>query len=396
MLAGAVGCGALLAPVPASATTSATIAPSLSPDRLGARAALTLTARFAASDGGVPEPVRRAVLRLPAGLTLDVPKLRACGAGRLEVQGPKVCPSASRLGTGAAVTEGVLGPKLVREDVALSAFLGPLDGKGNATFLVLGQGIAPVAEQLLLTGAAQIDRPPYGERLAVDVPPIELVPLGPAASLRSISLTIGARQRAGANALIVPRRCPAGGFPFAAKLAYADGASGEAKASVPCPHTGHNHPRQGHKARTATLRAGAAARRLRAHTARRRRARAARVVALNESAHLRLTSRKGFTLNEQGSVRGTVSGTIYVHLKIVSSSRVSAEVSIYRPGGSITGYASASYRRGAQKGTFKGTLSLARGTGVYRFAKGVGLSFSGTIQRSDYAIAVHVGGRASL
>jgi hypothetical protein len=348
-----------------------------------------LTARFAVSGDGLPAPVRRAVLRLPAGLTLDVPKLRACQAGSLEAEGPRACPPASRLGTGSAVTESVLGPQLVREEVGLSAFLGPLDGKGDATFLVLGQGVAPIAEQLLLTGTAQVDRPPYGERLAVDVPPVELVPLGPAASVRSISLTIGRRRDARANAVIVPARCPAGGFPFAAKLVYADGSSGEAKAAVRCPRAARRgRPRRARRTRAASASASA--------TGRRHGARAARVVALSETAQLRLTSRKGFTLNERGAVSGTVPGTIYVHLRIVSSSKVSAEVNIYRPGGSITGYASASYRRGARQGSFEGTLSLARGTGAYRRAKGAGLSFSGTIQRSSYAIAVHVSGRASL
>ena len=42
-----------------------------------------------------------------------------------------------------------------------------------------------------------------------------------------------------------------------------------------------------------------------------------------------LTSKHGFTLNERGSASGTVTGTIYVHLTIVSTDRVTAEVNIY-------------------------------------------------------------------
>ena len=70
-----------------------------------------------------------------------------------------------------------------------------------------------------------------------------------------------------------------------------------------------------------------------------------RTVSLHETGNLRLTSKHGFTLNEQGSATGTFSGTIYVHLTIVSSSRVKAEVSISRSGGSISGEATASYHR---------------------------------------------------
>jgi hypothetical protein len=118
----------------------------------------------------------------------------------------------------------------------------------------------------------------------------------------------------------------------------------------------------------------------------------ARTLSLNESGNLRLTSRHGFTLNEQGVARGTVAGTIYVHLKIVSSSRVTAEVNIYPKGGSISGYGEAGYRREGAKGSFSGSLSIERGSGSFDHARGSGLSFGGTIRRSNYAVTVHVNG----
>lgn len=124
-------------------------------------------------------------------------------------------------------------------------------------------------------------------------------------------------------------------------------------------------------------------------------AHAAGTFTLNESGSLHLTSKHGFTLNEQGAATGTVPGPIYVHLKIDSSSHVSAELNIYPHGGSITGHGSAAYHRGRTDATFSGTLSIARGSGRYSHAHGSGLSFSGTIQRSNDAITVHVAGRAS-
>ncbi len=122
---------------------------------------------------------------------------------------------------------------------------------------------------------------------------------------------------------------------------------------------------------------------------------AARAISLNESARLRLTSRHGFTLDEQGSASGSVSGPMYVHLTIVSTTRVVAEVNFYPRGGSISGKATASYKRGSSTASFSGTLSIARGTGSYAHVRGSGLSFSGTIRRSDEAIAVQVHGTAS-
>lgn len=124
-------------------------------------------------------------------------------------------------------------------------------------------------------------------------------------------------------------------------------------------------------------------------------AHAAGTISLNETAHLHLTSHHGFTLNEQGTVSGTVAGTIYIHLNVVSTNRVTAEVNIYPRGSSITGSASASYHPSGAVASFDGAMSVERGTGRYDHAHGSGLSFTGTIQRSNDAVTVHVKGRMS-
>jgi hypothetical protein len=126
------------------------------------------------------------------------------------------------------------------------------------------------------------------------------------------------------------------------------------------------------------------------------RASAAGTIALQESGSLRLTSKHEFTLNERGRASGTIKGAIYVHLRIVSTSRVSAEVNIYPSHGSVTGYATASYHRGGPTANFQGTIAIVRGSGPYARAHGAGLSFSGTITRSDDAITVRVSGRVSV
>jgi hypothetical protein len=120
----------------------------------------------------------------------------------------------------------------------------------------------------------------------------------------------------------------------------------------------------------------------------------ARVLSLNENGSLHLTSKHGFTLNEKGLASGTVRGTIYVHLSIVSSSRVTAELNIYPSGGSITAKGSASYHKERTRAVFSGSIAIERGTGSYAHARGSGLSFSGTIARSNDAVTVHVAGNA--
>lgn len=118
-------------------------------------------------------------------------------------------------------------------------------------------------------------------------------------------------------------------------------------------------------------------------------------LSLSETGHLHLTSHHSFTLNEQGSASGTISGTIYIHLNVVSTNRVTAEVNIYPSGGSLTGYATASYHPSGAVASFNGTMTVQRGTGRYSGAHGSGLSFTGTIQRSNDAITVRVSGRMS-
>jgi hypothetical protein len=124
-------------------------------------------------------------------------------------------------------------------------------------------------------------------------------------------------------------------------------------------------------------------------------ARAAGTLSLSDTGHLHRTSHHGFTLSEEGSASGTIAGTIYIHLKIVSTNRVTAEVSIYPSGSSITGYATANYRPSGAVASFSGTMTIERGTGRYSGVHGTGLSFTGTVQRSNDAVTVHVSGRMS-
>lgn len=228
-------CAALAAT--ARADTSATILASLSPDRLRANAALTLTIRFSGGAFGVPVPVRTAVLQLPAGLRLNVPHLRSCSSRRLLARGVKGCPPQSEIGTGHAFAEAHAGSLNLTEQVTLWAFLGPAQNL-QPTFEILGQGYTPLDERVVFIGRVLADRAPYGEQLALSIPAIPTLPLEPDASLVSFSLTIGAgerRRRRDPNTVVLPSSCPAGGFPFAAQFAYADGSSGSALATAPCP-----------------------------------------------------------------------------------------------------------------------------------------------------------------
>jgi hypothetical protein len=224
-------------PPPVPLPTTASITPSLSPDRLGARATLTFTIHYAGGEFGVPSAVRHSVLRFPAGMSLDIPSLRVCSAARLRAHGPRGCPAQSEIGSGHALAETHAGSQITSEDVELHAFLGPPDNL-QPTFEILAQGYTPLNEQVVFTGKVLTASAPYGEELEMSIPPVPSLPLEPDASIVTFSLTVGASRRSGAHSkstVSVPRRCPAGGFPFAAQFTYADGSTGGAAAKVPCP-----------------------------------------------------------------------------------------------------------------------------------------------------------------
>jgi len=221
----------------AHAQTVATLTPLLSPDRLGATGALSFTIHYADAAANVPPPMRRSILRFPAGLTLEVPHLRSCSLSHLRARGASGCPAESALGRGRALVEAHLGSQTVAENISLWVFLGPLRNL-QPTIEILGQGYTPLDERVVLSGTMGPTGAPYGEALTLIIPPIPTLALEPDASIVTFSLVIGARaQRRArdANTLRLPATCPEGGFPFAAEFTYADGSISNSTAMVPCP-----------------------------------------------------------------------------------------------------------------------------------------------------------------
>jgi hypothetical protein len=216
--------------------TAATIKPSFSPDRLGAKAALTFTVIFTGGEFGVPSPVRRAVVHFPPGLSLNIPHLRSCTKAQLQARGAAGCPRQSLIGMGHALADIHAGEGIEREEAKVWTFTGPLQG-GNPTIELLGQGYTPLDERVVLTGTVLQDKAPYGEKLVMSVPPIPSIPLEPDASTAFFTITVGgARYREhDPNTVLVPSSCPAGGFPFAAEFTYADGSTSTSTATIPCP-----------------------------------------------------------------------------------------------------------------------------------------------------------------
>ncbi|MFI5003687.1 MAG: autotransporter [Solirubrobacterales bacterium] len=121
----------------------------------------------------------------------------------------------------------------------------------------------------------------------------------------------------------------------------------------------------------------------------------ARTITLNDTGRLHETSHRGFNLYESGSATGTIRGSVSMRLDVVSTNRVTAELTVHASGGSMSGNASGAYRNNGATASFSGTLSITHGTGKYSHAHGSGISFSGTIQRTSGAVTVRVNGHLS-
>jgi len=223
----------------AQTETNASMRPSLLPNRLGASTALTLAFRFSGGAEGVPAPLRGMVVHLPAGLTINLRGAGVCQPSRLRSKGASGCGAKSLVGRGHALMKVHAGSLAVPEEATVSIFRGPNRGS-RQTLEILSQGSTPLDESTIVTGVLTPDNGQYGSKLTVSVPAIPTLVLEPDASFVSLTLTIGGigrrpRAHAAAGSILVPRSCPATGFPFAAEFSFAGGASASASATVACP-----------------------------------------------------------------------------------------------------------------------------------------------------------------
>lgn len=241
VLAVLVGC-CLYAATPAVAVqteTNASMRPSLLPNRLGASAALTLAFRFSGGAEGVPAPLRGMVVHLPAGLTVNLRGAGICPPSRLQSRGASGCRSESLVGRGHALMKVHAGSQAVPEEATVSIYRGPNRGT-HQTLEILSQGSTPLDQRMIATGVWAPDSGQYGSKLTVSIPAIPTLVLEPDASFVSLSLTIGGirrhpRAHVAAGSILVPRSCPATGFPFAADLTFTGGSTASASTTIACP-----------------------------------------------------------------------------------------------------------------------------------------------------------------
>jgi hypothetical protein len=241
-------CGAsLLAPAAAQAEETVRITEAgFSPNVLGAPTNAFGNATIGSTDTPVPSPITHVDVYGPAGLTLNLQGSKTCARELLEREGPGACPADSKAGTGGG--EGVyeLAHEIIDEPYTLGFFLAD-NRPGHVSMLIFLKGSTPVSIELVFTASVISGPPPYGLGFSVEVPLIKVLPEASDASATTAFLKLGAhnatyyrnvrgkRRRVHIKGIVLPRRCPRGGWPVASSFTFEDGSTVMAKRTVPCP-----------------------------------------------------------------------------------------------------------------------------------------------------------------
>lgn len=232
----------------ADASQTTRLGVTFTPNRLGQGTNVEFNTRITAPKGEVPSPLSELVMRYPSSLGFQVSGLgtATCSEATLESRGPRGCPADSLMGRGSVVVAIPIGPEVIDEDATVAILRAPQEG-GVAMFFYL-EGIEPVYADVILTGLLSEGTPASGsEKILVSVPLVEGLPHGPDVAVVQLRATFGPlgltyyeRVRGEfvpyrPRGILLPKRCPRGGFRFGADFTFQDGSRSTALARVPCP-----------------------------------------------------------------------------------------------------------------------------------------------------------------
>jgi hypothetical protein len=202
---------------------------------LGAGAALKTEFTISGTEyGGFPPPLTGVKFYGPAGAKLHPQGFGTCAPSVIQEKGPSACSKQSSAGPkGSASGVVSFGTERVAETVSVQPFFAP---GGDLSFFV--DGTSPVSIEILSTGKVLTSSPPFGPTVEAEVPLIESVPGALDASAKEINVTVGAAYKKGKKTnyyIVVPKKCPKGGFPLKAVMSFLGGSTAEATYSAPCP-----------------------------------------------------------------------------------------------------------------------------------------------------------------
>ncbi len=219
-----------------------------SPERLGAATTVTTSLRVIPARAQTALPITKIELLYPAELGFGTSELglEDCLPAQLEARGSSACPPDSLMGRGSALVQVPFGPRTVSETAPVTIFSQPVRS-GKLGLLFLASGTLPVIANLVFGAFVGHADAPFGGLIETTLPPVPSVPKGPDIALVGLRTTIGPADivyservkgrtvKFHPRGMLLPRRCPRGGFPFAVHVSFGDGSGAGANAKVPCP-----------------------------------------------------------------------------------------------------------------------------------------------------------------
>jgi hypothetical protein len=225
----------------ADAAQSAAITAAFSPNRLGAPTSISLGFSIRALDGGLPSALTQVDFRYPPNLGFATSELgvAACDPRKLQREGPGACPENSIMGGGHAIADFQASPEVSEETAILALVAGPSQD-GYTKLLISATGKYPVEARIVMSTLL------LPGDLRISVPLVPGVPEGPDVAVTQARVTIGGpltyHRRAHGRRIgyrprgvLLPRRCPRGGFRFRATFSFLDGTQARANSVVRCP-----------------------------------------------------------------------------------------------------------------------------------------------------------------
>lgn len=238
----------LLCPSLAGAAQSVRLKVAFQPDKPGARTTIRLGFHITGPGGSPPSALTGLELRMPENMGLATTTLGQanCYPRPLLEDGLAGCSENARLGFGDAVSVVPLRGHPIYARASLTVLMGPPQ-VNHVQILFYAETLTPVFAAFVFPGLLREDVRPFGDRIDTTIPLVEPWPEGPDIAISRFESTIGPlhltyhRQVSGKriaytpHGLLIPQRCPRGGYPFAATLTFVDGTHTTATASVPCP-----------------------------------------------------------------------------------------------------------------------------------------------------------------
>jgi hypothetical protein len=192
--------------------------------KVGTKVKVVLTLRKA--DGSKASPTTRTIVNLPKGIGLHYRDFKICNKAKLEAQGPKGCPSGTKVGTGSLEADA---RPVVAEPVkgTVTAF----NGNGQTLLLYV---VPELSSPLVIPGKLK------GSKLDFVVPLVPTLPGQPNATLTRFEVTVGGtvRKKKGGRKVKInyidnPTSC-SGGFSWKFDFTYENGETLSPTDSAPC------------------------------------------------------------------------------------------------------------------------------------------------------------------